>query len=187
MGIIAITDEQLVVRCLAGDGAAFAEMHTRYAPRVAAYFLRSGFEGNLAQDLTQDVFLRAYQSLRTFDSSRGALGTWIGAIARNVARGKWRGRKGEGLFDDEMAQEALADTSDAGPALEDREEIEALVGCLEHLDKELGRLIRLRYVDSLTTRGMAEATGLAESTVRVRLEEARAKLEMCLKGRGFMK
>ena len=52
-----------------------------------------GFGYAASEDLTQDVFLQANRSLKTFDPSRGGLRNWLYAIARNVARRQWSRRR----------------------------------------------------------------------------------------------
>ncbi len=54
------------------------------------------------------------------------------------------------------------------------------------LPESLWEMVRLRYVEARTLRGVAAATGVPEATVRVRLEEALAKIERCLKAKGVI-
>ena len=72
-------------------------------------------------------------------------------------------------------------------ALAAAEEIRAVGKCVADLPAELANLVRLRYVDALTTRGIAQAAKMPEATVRSRLAEAVKALEKCLKSKGFVK
>lgn len=178
-------DRHLVWRHQAGDYSAFEELHARHGRRVTAYLLRSGFARPEAEDLCQEVFLRAFKSLGSFDADRGALGTWLGAIARNVARRQWRRRAGPESFDPELAEEMFAaDNPRAAP--EAREELQAVRDCVSALPAELGRIVRLRYIDARTTRGIAEVTGIPEATVRARLDEAKGMLARRLREKGVL-
>ena len=67
-----------------------------------------------------------------------------------------------------------------------REEREAVRLCVDRLPPQLGRIVRLRYVEGRTTRGIAETTAIPESTVRLRLKEAMALLEQCLQSKGII-
>ena len=178
-------DRHLVWRHKAGDYSAFEELHARHGRRVMAYLLRSGFPRPEAEDLCQEVFLRAFKSLGSFDAGRGSLGTWLAAIARNVARRQWRRQGTPEGFDPELTEQTFAaDNPRAAPEV--REEFEAVRDCVAALPAELGRIVRLRYIDARTTRGIAEATGTAEATVRARLAEAKGMLERCLRGKGVL-
>ena len=178
-------ERQLVERCRAGDETACRSVHGLHAGRVIAYFLRSGFTPPDADDLAQDVFVRAFRALETFDPVRGTLRQWLGAIARNVARRHWQKRRQGEHFDTDLAEETFAAPANPGESPESREERQALAGCVEALPAELAQVIRLRYVEARTTRGIAAATTLPESTVRLRLKEAAEALEKCLRGKGF--
>ena len=179
-------DRHLIERGLAGEAPAHAELHARHGGRVVAYFLRSGFSATDAEDLCQEVFLRAFRSLATFDADKGALATWLGAIARNVARRRWARRAQPDSFDPELAEEMFAAADNPGHSPEAREELQAVRDCVEALPAELGRIVRLRYVEGRTTRGVAAATGIPEATVRSRLTECRGLLERCLRGKGIL-
>jgi len=178
-------ERQLISRCLSGQETAFQSLYAAHGGRVKAYFLRSGFAGADADDLTQETFLRAFNSLGGFDGRRGSFGGWLAAVARNVARKHWLRRSGGTNIDPALAEEMFASAGNPATDAAGREEIDAVRECVEDLPASLGRMVRLRYVDGLTTRGLAGATGLAESTVRLRLTEAMAMLSRCLKAKGF--
>jgi len=178
-------ERQLVRRALTGDEAAFEALHAAHAGRVRGYLLRSGFPPADADDLAQEAFLRASKSLKSFDPAKGSFRVWLGAIARNVARRKLARRAAPENFDPELAEEMLSGPPNPSETPEAREEIETLGACVGQLPAELGRLIRLRYVDGRTTRGIAEATGMPEATVRLRLAEALLTLERLMREKGF--
>ncbi len=178
-------DAQLVRRCLAGESAAFERLHADHAGRVLAYFARSGFERHGAEDMTQETFIRAFRSLHTFDANRGRFAPWLAMIARNVARKHWGKRKQPENFDPELAEEMFSDSGNPGPDPAAKEEIVAVGECVNTLPADLARIVRLRYVNARTTRGIAAEVNLPESTVRLRLAEASAALRKCLKEKGF--
>ena len=176
----------LIVRCLRGDQRAFGLLYAAHAGSTKAYFLRCGFRPADADDLTQAVFVRAFRSLHTFDPARGAFRQWLGAVARNVARKQWRRRKDAENLDPELAEQMLASPDEPGALAESREEINALHDCITSLPPEPARIISLRYVEGLTTRGIAAATDVPEATVRLRMAQARDMLLKCLRAKGFM-
>ncbi len=175
---------QLIEGALTGDAAACGALYEANARWIKVYFLRSGFAQADADDLVQETFIRAFRSLGTFDTTRGTFRSWVAAIARNVTRKRWSARKRPEDFDPELAEDVLADTDNPGSSAELREEIDAVRHCVEFLSADLRFVISLRYVDGMTTRGIAAETGLAEATVRLRIEEARRRIEKCLRAKG---
>ena len=167
-----------------GEDLAFTYLYSHHEGRVKAYFRRCGFAPADVEDLTQEVFVRIFTSLHTFDAARGPLGPWLATVVRNVARRRWQRRTPADGLDPEMAEALLAAPEDPAVAPEAREEMAALAGCVESLPPDLARMVRLRYVEGLTTRGIGEATRMAEATVRLRLAEAKELLERCLKAKG---
>lgn len=182
---VAVGESDLVRRCLAGDDDAFASLHRTHAGRIKVYFKRSGFSPADADDLAQETFARAFKSLGGFDPARGPFGAWLSAIARNVARRHW-GRRGPHAdsLDPELAEEMLSFRDHPGDSMQASEELDALARCIDALPRQLAAIIRLRYVTGLTTRGIAAETGLAEATVRLRLDEAVSLLRGCMAGKG---
>lgn len=179
-------ERDIIDRGLLGDEAALESLYAAHAGRVKAYLLRCGFSPTDADDLTQETFLRVFRSLATFDPRRGGLRTWIGAIARNVARKRWSSRPDWDLYDPELAEQMFATDDVPADSPAAREEFQAVRACVEALPPELGNVIRLRYEDGRTTRSIASAVGMPEATVRSRLGEARRMIERCLKDKGFL-
>jgi RNA polymerase sigma-70 factor (ECF subfamily) len=177
-------DPDIIARCLDGETEAFEELYAAHAGRVKAFLLRSGFSANDADDQTQEVFLRVYKSLKTYDPDRGAFRPWLGAVVRNVARRYWSKRKGPEDFDPHLAMQMFA--APDGESAADREERNALQQAIKELDGEHAAIVRMRYVDGLTTRAIGERVGMPEATVRLRLGEAKSKLAVCMKRMGFL-
>lgn len=179
-------DLNLILRCQAGDPTAFDELYAAHGRGVKAYFLRSGFADAAAEDCTQETFLRVFRSLRTYTPARGAFRAWLGAIARNVTRKQWSRRAGGEAFDPELAAEMFPATDDPGASAGTAEEVDAVRQCVHGLPEDLERIVRLRYVEGRTTRGIAKAVDMPEATVRSRLDQARAMIRRCLEGKGIV-
>jgi RNA polymerase sigma-70 factor (ECF subfamily) len=177
---------ELISRCRSGDSDAFAALYDLYAGRVVGYFRRSGFSAPDAADLTQETFVRVFKSLHTFDPQRGGFSVWISMIARNVSRRYWSRRKDGEQFDPAMADEMFAAPDNPHETPETREEIDAVRQCVAQLPDELSKIVRLRYVEGRTTRGIAAAAQMPESTVRMRLDQARLEIARCLRAKGVL-
>jgi RNA polymerase sigma-70 factor (ECF subfamily) len=170
----------------AGGPLDFDALYRTHVGRVVAYFERSGLAPADADDLAQQTFLRAFRGRATFDSARGSPQEWLAAIARNVARRHWRRRRDAGRFDPALAEDMWRAPMDPADSPETREEVRAVAECVEALPPDLIRIVRLRYVEGRTTRGMAEEIGMAEATVRLRLKEAHDLVARCLKAKGVL-
>jgi RNA polymerase sigma-70 factor (ECF subfamily) len=175
---------ELVRRARDGEQQAFGTLYRLHAPRVKGYLRRSGFRDAEADDLTQETFARVFRSLETFDESRGRFATWLGTIARNVARRQWSRRAQPDDFDPELADEMFSAPYDRDRDAAHREEVQAVRGCIAKLPVELRNLVELRYVQALTTRALSARLSIPEATVRLRLKEAQALLLGCLRSQG---
>jgi len=182
-----VDEREQIERAARGDKAAFEQLYAAHGKRATAYFLRSGFAPATADDLTQETFIRVYKFLSTYDPLRGSFAGWLSTIARNIARKHWSRRTGGEHFDPLLADEVFSAPVNPSSSPEALEEVSAVRGCVDKLPDELGRLVRLRYVDGRTTRGIAAVVAMPESTVRVRLSQALLQLQECLRTKGFLK
>lgn len=175
----------IISRCLAGDDSAFNGLHAAFAARVKTYLLRRGFTAADADDLSQDVFTRVFKSFDTFDPVRGTFAQWLFTIAKNVARRRRQRLAAPEHCDAELAERVFDEARDPGEAAALQERIARLSECIDLLPEHLVNMIHLRYVAARTTRGVAAATGIPQTTVRLRLEQAFRELIRCLKSKGI--
>ena len=176
------TDTDLVLSWLTGNRQAGGELYTRYSRTVRAYLLRSGFTLQTSDDLVHEIFFRVYRSLHTFDPDRGRFITWLWAVARNTVRKHWKKIPAEENYDAHLAEAVFEDHCIDDPSV--LEELDALRQCMSKLQSEYRQYVDIGYYQSLTTRGTAAATGIPESTIRLRLEEARGMLLKCMRSDG---
>ncbi|MEX1023615.1 MAG: RNA polymerase sigma factor [Planctomycetota bacterium] len=166
---------ELRVRLVARDEEALAEMFDVFFERVWAFLRRSVADDGLAEDLTQDVFLRIYQALPRYDPAR-ALRPWIFTIATNRLRDHWR--SGAHRLDrqsvdvDDGALHLPAD--DGLPAdLLEREELAGLVGeAVERLPEGMRLVVQLRAFQDLSFEEIAEVLELQPTAARKRFSRA---------------
>ncbi|MGW1675191.1 sigma-70 family RNA polymerase sigma factor [Streptomyces sp. NPDC002324] len=166
---------QCVERAQAGDGAAFAELYAAYCDTVYRYvFYRVGGKPT-AEDLTSEVFARAFQRLETFTWRGRDFGAWLVTIARNLVADHFTTAR----FRLEVTTGEPLDSNEPERSSEDMV-VEGLRN--KALAEALSRLPhRMRQVTWLWTHGVptahiAQRLGISPSTVRVHLFQARQRL-----------
>jgi RNA polymerase sigma-70 factor (ECF subfamily) len=187
------SDTELVDDCRSGNPAAFDELVRRYKDRV--YHVVYRFLGNHedAQDVSQEVFLRAYQGLHQFEG-RSKVYTWLYSIAGNLARNRLRdsSRRGRNLtvhLDETRAERQGAEGAWASRAANPEEtarghELEqAMQQALLTLPEHFRLVFVLRTFDRLNYEEIAEIAGCPKGTVKSRLNHARTHLHARLKDR----
>jgi RNA polymerase sigma-70 factor, ECF subfamily len=146
----------------------------------------------LAEDLTQEAFLRAHRGLRSFDP-RHKFSNWILRIAHNAAIDQVRRRTPDLVpLDDEsarwggVAQSVAAPPGEHGPdRLERQEAARALDAAMARLRPEYREMLVLRYQEDLSHEEIAELTGLPIGTVKSYLHRARAEMAARLRENGW--
>lgn len=177
--------EQLVKRAQAGDRGAFDDLVRRYRARIYALTLHLTGSRSEADDITQDVFTRAYQQLHTF-AGRSEFFTWLYRIAVNRALNARRDtarRRTSGL-DDPRVQAAVAVDAWGDPrrAAELRQSYARLVTALDRLSPTLRSTVVLVALQGLSHDEAAAVLGCSPGTVAWRIHEARNRLHAALDG-----
>jgi RNA polymerase sigma-70 factor (ECF subfamily) len=172
-------EADLLRKAQGGNLFAFEEIVRRHQRRAYAVALRIVRRHEVADDVVQDAFLRAWQALSSFDLAR-PFGPWIARIAANLAINHVRSP----LAREEALPEDHGETAGAGAdplrqALEGEAQ-RALQSALHALPAEQRAVFVLRAVEDLSYREIADALGLQVGTVMSRLHRAREKLAVAL-------
>jgi len=182
-------DYTLVERCLSGDATGWEDMVRTHTRRVYALCYRfTGSEAE-AQDLTQEIFLRVYRTLKSYRSAEGAFITWLMRLSRNLLIDHYRRTRQERLTDpieDQLAMleehgHGAASEARADRALAGREASEILQGALGKLSPELRETVILRDLQEMEYREVAQVLKIPEGTVKSRLNRGRAELARLLR------
>jgi RNA polymerase sigma-70 factor, ECF subfamily len=176
-------DRELVARAQADDKSAYEELVRRHQGRVFA--VAGGILRNKedVEDIAQQVFLKAYFSLKRFDQ-RAAFSTWLYKITVNECWDLLRKRKVRPLlYEAELSEEqtsqyqassAVRDgVPDASQRLESREQVELLLDCLDERDR---MMLLLKEVEGFSVEEIAEMLEINGNTVKVRLFRARRRI-----------
>ena len=179
-------DATLVEGCRNGDPAAFDALVRRYKDRV--YNVAYRFLGNHedAEDVAQEVFVRAYKGIKGFKGTSKVY-TWLYSITGNLSRNKLRdeGRRGRNKGAPLEALESAATnvahrvsrgTRSADHDARANEMRDILQRCLAELPEHYRMVFVLRTFEELSYDEIAEAVGCPKGTVKSRLNQARALL-----------
>jgi RNA polymerase sigma-70 factor, ECF subfamily len=176
------SDDALVERVVRGDRDAFALLYRRYERPVFAVLLRLGGQRALAEEWLQEAFTRVWLAAASHDSARGAVRSWIFAIALNTARSelarkRYRTRH---VSLDETELE-LPDTTGGEPPLAARldgqRQAGALAAALLELPDHLREVVVLRCTRELSFAEIAEVTGCPQGTLKARFHRATQALK----------
>ncbi len=171
----------LIKQVLNGNTAAFASIIDRYKDSVFSLAFRLSGNREDAEEITQDVFFKIYNSLGSFKQS-AKLSTWIYRIAYNTAISKLRS---VGKYKNEVAVEdySVAETFDLIGVLEPlkREEQKYfLAKALQQLKSEERLLVELFYLEEMKIDEIVEITGETKTNIKVKLHRVRKKMHQVL-------
>ena len=179
-----IPDGDLIVRCRAGDEAAWRELVSRHARRVFGVVYRFTGRVDEAEDLTQEVFLKVFQALGRYQFESGTFAAWLATVARHHAIDHYRRRREERLQADVETLETLPGTGDGPLRLAERAERARLVHAgLRALPPDLRAPIVLCDLQGLPYEEAARLLGVPLGTVKSRLNRGRLELARRLERR----
>ncbi len=171
--------DEIILRCLNGDQAAWdtiVRLHWRKVFNIAYKFVG---RHDQAEDLTQDVFLKLYKSLDTFDR-RANFQTWLISVSRNLCidhyRSARREREAINREVDPSDLAPIAPGSNAYARLEQLDRVELLRVALGKLAPTLRTAVILRDIQELTYQEIADRLNLPEGTVKSRINRGRTEL-----------
>jgi len=173
-----ITDESLVTRVVEGDTDAFGLLMKRYTPKLMRYGSRFLSRPENIEDIVQDVFLKTYQNLQSFDLER-KFSPWIYRIAHNEFVNALRKTSKEPIpvFDLDL----LSSHPVHEDQMEERKEQEAdrvlVEKGVETLSAAYREIVTLHYFEDLSYQEIAEVLHIPLGTVGVRLRRAREALK----------
>lgn len=185
-------DRTIVDRCIHGDAAAWdllVRTHTRRVYGICYRFTNSDSE---AQDLTQEVFLRIFKTVKSFRAEEGSFTTWMARLTRNLLIDNYRRRRQDRVTDSiepqlPMLEEELASSSRPDGILAGREAREQLNAGLQKLSPELRETLILRDLEEMEYREIAQILSIPEGTVKSRLNRARTELARILLRKGAVR
>jgi RNA polymerase sigma-70 factor (ECF subfamily) len=183
---------KLVRQCMAGDSQAWQQLVASQHRRIYAICYRFTGSGTDAEDLTQEVFLKLYKNLTSFDIQKGSFQTWITTLARNLLVDHFRrtrlDRVSDSLdatFDGEEDGVTMADRlADPRPSQEQHVaglELKVRVqNALKQLSPELREAVILRDLEDMDYKEISQVLRIPEGTVKSRISRGRGELARLL-------
>ena len=171
-------DALLIQKAISRDADAFGRLYDMYVDRVYRHlYYRVGNEAD-AEDLTQQVFLKAWQAIDRYKKTASPFLAWLMTISHNLVVDFYRTRKDKAYLDVEL----VADDSAAGPeqAAEARFEQQQLRRAILQLPGDQQQVIMMRFVEGFSYAEVASLLGKSEGAIRVILHRALVKLRHIL-------
>ena len=175
-------DVQLIERTLAGDESAFSTLVRKYQKPVHAFVRRKVGDFHIAEEITQDIFLRVYEKLQTLKNPNTFAG-WLYVIAAHQCFAWFEKKRIPMESLDAMPPEELEELAYGQYRAKQQEEFaneqqrEVVEGLLQKLPEGERSVVTLHYLDSMTCEDVSELLGVSPNTVKSRLHRARKRLK----------
>jgi len=176
-----VSDHDLVRQILAGNKDAYALVVQNHGQKIYSFVCRMVREPDLSRDLAQEVFVRAYTRLNTFDGSK-ALGPWLYKIALNLVRDHFRKNKDIALRS--ISHEEISVRVECSPEefWMAREKQMLLQQAMCQLPPDLGEALALRFFQDMSFEEMARILGVSQSAAKMRVYRGLEKMVDILEG-----
>lgn len=176
-GYKSYTDEVLIALMKNEQAGAFEELYDRFAQKMFSYFFRMLWKNKeLAEDLTQDLFMKLIKHAEGFSADR-SFSTWLYSIANNICKNEYRKKEVRAQHLQLVKPVAAADAVNTDM----RRFKEAVHNCTNELPEEKKTLYILRFQEQLSVPDISKILGIAEGTVKSRifylLKEMKQKLK----------
>lgn len=176
------SDEAIARHIQAGDISAFATLVDRYEPKMQRYIRRFLRRSEDVDDMVQEVFMKAYTNIQSFDISL-RFSPWLYRIAHNACINEIK-RQRHGvmsLFDFDTFLPALAASETADQAALEREQAQHFEEYLDQIDVKYSEPIILFFYESLSYQEISDILHIPIATVGVRIRRAKEKLRALIK------
>lgn len=182
-------DGDLIARIQDGDATGLDDLYQRYARPVYSLALKVLGDPSMAEDVSQEVFLKLWRQPQSYDPARGALSSWLLSVAHNRAIDVFRRRRSReerSLTDGEGVEEAVPDTGVHGPGdLAELAETSAAVRrAMGEIPAQQRQAIEMAFFQGKTHIEIAEELGEPLGTTKTRIRLGMRKLRQILEAEG---
>lgn len=176
------TDQYFIDLCLKGDTNSFGTLVERYQDFVFTIAYRIVKSIEEAEEVAQDTFIKAYESLASFRGD-SKFSSWLYSIAYRKALDSLRKNnkyRASEIIDD-ITEGDVNEIDNALQYLQDKERKEAIQNCILKLSEDEAAIITFYYFEEQSVREIAHITGFSEDNIKVKLYRSRKKLFSLLK------
>lgn len=172
-----LTEEDYIEKTLKGDSNAFAFLIDKYKDMVFTLAIKMVKNREVAEEVSQDAFLKAYKYLPKFKGD-SKFSTWLYKIAYNTSLDAIKKKKSEynTIAIDEITINYIASVETVLDGIERKERAGIINNCLEQLPEDEKAILLFFYFKELSLKEIIEITSLSEANVKVKLHRARKKL-----------
>lgn len=164
----------MAARLKRGDVGAGDEVFTYFSPLLYRFFLTRITHQAIAEDLTQDVFIKVISKIDTYDEEKGNFPGWVWQIARNTLIDHYRDKK-EITFAD--AGEGVEYIASAVEDVDQRMRVQNVMAVVRQLSEDEQELFALHYVSDVSYKEMSGILGRSESALRVAVHRLTNKVK----------
>jgi RNA polymerase sigma-70 factor, ECF subfamily len=177
---------ELLNRCLAGEDSAWEVLLKAYTRKIYNLCYRFTGRSEEAEDVTQEIFIKVFQTLKTYQAAQGSFATWLNRVARNHLVDHYRRARKDRVtssLEDELTEAEQKPSPQMEPAgqVESRERREVLQLALDKLSPDLREAVILRDLHDLDYEEIAQVLSVPQGTVKSRINRGRLELGRVLK------
>jgi len=171
------TDEYYIREILKGDSGSFSQLVEKYSHLAFSLSMKILNQREVAEEAAQDAFIKAYNSLGSFQSS-SAFRTWFFRIVYNTSISRLRTRKNAEvkIEDVKITDTEIQSTENAMVQLHTSDRQKYLQAGLERLEPDERALLKMYYYDDFSMDEVSSITGLTVSNVKVKIHRSRKRL-----------
>ncbi len=172
------TDEEIALSVQNGEPAAFGLLVERYEPKLLRYAKKFLFETEDARDQVQEIFIKSYANIQSFDTKR-SFSSWIYRVAHNefINAIKKKGREPLSFFDPDTLFPHPTAPEQADDELKSNETRQLVEKYLTKLDAKYREPLVLYYYEDMNYKQIAEILHIPTSTVGIRIKRGKESLQ----------
>lgn len=169
-------EELLIQKAQRGESDAFGFLYDRYFPKIYRFTLLKVSRRVDAEDITHQVFLNAWQNIRSYEFRGFPFSSWLYRIARNMVIDFYRTQKRD-VDIESVPEEIFMDDPNFSELVDSRMELEFVARALKKLKDDDQNILLLKFVNELSSKEIAEVIEKSEGAVRVMQHRALKQLK----------
>jgi len=159
-------EQELVKKAQKGEPDAFGVLYNKHLTPIYRFILLKVGNRADAEDLSHQVFLNAWQNIKSYRFQGFPFSSWLYKIASNAVIDHWRTKKSN-ISIDLVAENFLSDSPELGNLLDQKRDVETIRVVLTKLEPEQQNVLIMKFVNELSNKEIAHVLGKSEGAVRV--------------------